>query len=394
MRRETVKPAPSRAVSPWFRLIGDGGEAKGDAAMRTSGRPMHRGEWWFLGVLVPLVVTLLCFEVLWWLGGGWLAWLGCVPAGFAVLHVVVFALRIRSSVTAFWIWAVGLGLAAGWMLSGGPAARVAGWLWLGFLGLNLAASGVLAWRWLMGFEGRMGVALRLALIGDVHLIAAALGFFLGWPAGLGFLLGGVAVWAWGTFVPTSGIFGPVARRVDGPGPLLTIDDGPHPGDTPAMLDALDEFGVKAVFFVIGENVREFPELAREIVARGHELGNHTMTHPQATMWCAGPGRTRREIEDGQRAIEEVTGLSPRWFRAPVGHRNLFTHPVARELELEVVAWSRRAFDTRSRDVDEIVRRLADGAGDGDVLLLHEATPVAREVIRPLLERLRSASSGR
>jgi peptidoglycan/xylan/chitin deacetylase (PgdA/CDA1 family) len=151
---------------------------------------------------------------------------------------------------------------------------------------------------------------------------------------------------------------------------------------------LDRFGAKAVFFVIGEKVREFPELAREIVARGHELGNHTMTHPQASMWCAGPVRTRREISDCQRAIEEVAGLAPRWFRAPVGHRNFFTHPVTSELGLEVVAWTRRAFDTVETDVEKMTSRRTDDLEDGDVLLMHQGTPVSVELLAKVLERLK------
>ncbi len=82
-------------------------------------------------------------------------------------------------------------------------------------------------------------------------------------------------------------------------------------------------------------------------------------------------------------------MKPRWFRAPVGHRNYFTHPVTAALGLEVVAWTRRAFDTVERDVDKIVDSLCEGVVDGDILLLHEATPVAGEVARRVLDRLAS-----
>jgi peptidoglycan/xylan/chitin deacetylase (PgdA/CDA1 family) len=128
-------------------------------------------------------------------------------------------------------------------------------------------------------------------------------------------------------------------------------------------------------------------LAREIVRRGHELGNHTLTHPQATFWCAGPGRTRREIEGGSRAIEEATGVKPRWFRAPVGHRNLFTHPIADELGLEVVAWRRRGFDAVETDVAKIVGRILKDVRPGDIVLVHESTPVAAEVLHRVLEEV-------
>jgi len=171
--------------------------------------------------------------------------------------------------------------------------------------------------------------------------------------------------------------------------LLTIDDGPDPVDTPVLLDLLDKHGKKAVFFVIGEKVRRYPDLAREIVRRGHQIGNHTMTHPAGTMWCAGSARTRCEIVECSRAIEEVTGVKPRWFRAPAGHRNWFTHPALREQGLELVGWKKRAFDAVRRDVPWIVKRLTTGVRDGDIILLHEATPIAKEVMEGVLTGLNS-----
>ncbi|MGB6220161.1 polysaccharide deacetylase family protein, partial [Haloferula sp.] len=143
----------------------------------------------------------------------------------------------------------------------------------------------------------------------------------------------------------------------------------------------------AVFFVIGEKVRRFPELSKEIVARGHELGNHTMTHPQYRIWCAGPARMRREIEGCSRAVEDVTGQRPRWFRAPVGHRNYFTHPIAAELGMEVVAWSRRGFDTLDRNIEAIVTDLTKELGSGEILLLHECTKLAPRIVKRVLEEV-------
>ena len=105
------------------------------------------------------------------------------------------------------------------------------------------------------------------------------------------------------------------------------------------------------------------------------------------MWRLGPSRTRREIEDCNRAIAEIAGVTPRWFRAPVGHRNFFTHPVTSELGLEVVAWNRRAYDTRDDDVSRIVRRLTDGVEPGDILLMHDTTPVAVQVAEGVLRKL-------
>ncbi|MEI7927550.1 MAG: polysaccharide deacetylase family protein, partial [Verrucomicrobiales bacterium] len=171
--------------------------------------------------------------------------------------------------------------------------------------------------------------------------------------------------------------------------LITIDDGPDPRDTPALLDLLDEYGVKAVFFVIGEKVRAYPELAREIVKRGHELGNHTLTHPQATFWCASPWRTRCEIVGCNQAIEEVTGVRPTWFRAPVGHRNFFTHPITAALGLEIMAWTRRGYDAVSTDTPKVLSQLLEGNRPGDIFLIHESTPIALEVLKGVLDGIKA-----
>jgi peptidoglycan/xylan/chitin deacetylase (PgdA/CDA1 family) len=122
-----------------------------------------------------------------------------------------------------------------------------------------------------------------------------------------------------------------------------------------------------------------------VLRRGHEIGNHTMSHPHPVFWCAGPWRTRREIADCQRAAKEVTGFTPRFFRAPCGHRNLFTHPIAREHGLEVMAWSRRGFDAVETDATKALKRILTKIAPGDIVLVHEATPIAVEVMEGLLQ---------
>jgi peptidoglycan/xylan/chitin deacetylase (PgdA/CDA1 family) len=109
-----------------------------------------------------------------------------------------------------------------------------------------------------------------------------------------------------------------------------------------------------------------------------------MTHPQATFWCAGPARTRREIEACSEAILEVTGESPKWFRAPVGHRNLFTHPVTDELGMKVMGWSRRGFDAIAGNPRAVLARILPVTG-GDIVLMHEGTGFATEVLDGILE---------
>lgn len=387
MIRLPERALANRAVTPFFKVFGGSPGLHGEAIRRARGDGHHRLEWRFLSVLMPLVTGAAVFDCLWMIGGPWVAAAGVMPLLFVVLHVATFIIGGSTPAAQWWRWAVYLTAWSLWLCfhQGDSGSHWVAFLWLGFLALNGLGAICLGWRWLMTRPVLCTTNSRWGIWLLVHIPAAFLFFTEGWLAGLGFLCGIGALWACGTFLPNAGIFGPVVSRVEGKGVLLTFDDGPDPADTPAILDLLDEHGQKAVFFVIGEKVRRFPELAREIVRRGHELGNHTMTHPVGFFWGAGSIRTRREIVECSRTIEEVTGVKPRWFRAPAGHRNWFTHPVIREEGMELMGWTRRAYDTIRSDVPGIVSCLTRGTRDGDILLLHEATPIAGGLAAAVLE---------
>ena len=121
----------------------------------------------------------------------------------------------------------------------------------------------------------------------------------------------VAPVLYGTLNPHSALFGPIQRRPSDQRLWLTLDDGPDPIDTPVVLDLLRERGVKATFFAIGEKAQQHPELIKRIIAEGHQLGNHTQSHPQGSFWCLGPLRTSREIERCQNTCLLYTSPSPR-----------------------------------------------------------------------------------
>src|SRR5690554_1465209 len=148
----------------------------------------------------------------------------------------------------------------------------------------------------------------------------------GWGVGLALMLASHAVAWWGVLAPNSALYGPVLTRLPARVPTvwLTIDDGPS-DDTAAILDLLDAHGARATFFLVGERVAARPELVRAIVARGHGIGNHSRTHPQARFWALGPRRMREEIAGAQRQLAAIAGRAPRWFRAVVGHANPFVH---------------------------------------------------------------------
>jgi len=176
---------------------------------------------------------------------------------------------------------------------------------------------------------------------------------------------------------------------------LTIDDGPDPEVTPAVLDLLDAAGARATFFCIAARASRHPALVREIVARGHSVQNHSQHHRHGFS-LLGPRGFAREIEAAQQVLRELAGESPRFFRAPAGLRNPFLAPVLHRLGLSLASWTRRGFDTRERDPRRVLRRLTRGLAAGDILLLHDGhgardaqgRPVVLAVLPALLAELR------
>ncbi len=186
----------------------------------------------------------------------------------------------------------------------------------------------------------------------------------------------------GTLMPRCALFGRMIKQLPQAcnQVLFTIDDGPHPEHTPAILDILDRHHIKALFFLVGERASQHPHLVREIIARGHEIGNHTQTHPAGTFWMLRPARLWREIADCQETLAALCpDHPPRFFRPPAGHHNLFTALIAQALGLRMMLWSARGFDGVLTDVPTITRRIAQRMKPGAIVLIHEGTPVAVEV---------------
>jgi peptidoglycan/xylan/chitin deacetylase (PgdA/CDA1 family) len=171
---------------------------------------------------------------------------------------------------------------------------------------------------------------------------------------------------------------------------LTIDDGPDPEVTPRVLDLLDAAGAKASFFCIGDQVLRHPGLAREMVARGHAIENHSQHHWK--MFAAlGPWRMRQEIAAAQDSIAAVVGRAPRFFRPTAGLRSPFLEPILAQLDLQLASWTHRPFDTQCRDTELVHQRLTHTLAAGDILLMHDGnaarTPAGQPVILEVLPRL-------
>jgi peptidoglycan/xylan/chitin deacetylase (PgdA/CDA1 family) len=149
---------------------------------------------------------------------------------------------------------------------------------------------------------------------------------------------------------------------------LTFDDGPHPALTPTILDVLDRYGVKATFMVMGHAVEQHRDLALEIVARGHEIGNHTWSHLHVAKTSA--ATARREIERGTEILEGA-GLPVRLFRPPQGRLSEDVLRLVTELNQDIVLWSVTRGEKRWVAPDEVARHVVAETGPGDIIDLHD-----------------------
>jgi peptidoglycan-N-acetylglucosamine deacetylase len=197
--------------------------------------------------------------------------------------------------------------------------------------------------------------------------------------------------------PRSKLLGPNITRLDDVASqtiALSFDDGPNPDVTPWVLDQLDKYNAKATFFCVGERVRAHPEIAREIVRRGHLIENHSDQHSHAFS-TFGLGRLGRDIDAAQAVIAEHTGRTPKLFRAPAGLRSPLLEPVLARRGLTLASWTRRGFDTVESNPEKIYARLERNIAVGDILLLHDGNgaqdannqPVIFNVLPRLLARI-------
>jgi peptidoglycan-N-acetylglucosamine deacetylase len=218
-----------------------------------------------------------------------------------------------------------------------------------------------------------------------------------WPAIAGVIVANHVLLTAAGLWPRSRLLGPNLLRLPATAAArgevaLTIDDGPEPEVTPGVLDQLDAYGARATFFCIGELALRHRDLCAEIVRRGHVVENHSQHHAHHFS-LSSPRGFEREIAAAQDTLSAITGSTPRFFRAPAGLRNPFLEPVLVKLDLRLASWTRRGFDTVTRDPDKVATRLLRNLAPGDILLLHDGhaartmdgTPVILEVLPRILE---------
>jgi peptidoglycan/xylan/chitin deacetylase (PgdA/CDA1 family) len=158
-----------------------------------------------------------------------------------------------------------------------------------------------------------------------------------------------------------------------PAIALTFDDGPSES-TPALLEILARHHIPATFFQCGANVRRLPTIALEVAAAGHEIGNHSDSHPLLAL--KSPRFIYRELAAAQESIQHATGIRPRYFRAPYGARWFGLRSAQQHLALTGVMWSTIALDWK-RQTSAVVSRLLHGATSGAILCLHDGRALQR-----------------
>lgn len=164
---------------------------------------------------------------------------------------------------------------------------------------------------------------------------------------------------------------------------LTFDDGPtgkienYPnGLTNYLLDGLKERGAKATFLMVGNRVSEVSDVLPRMVSEGHELGNHTMTHPMCHLTGLDEDGIRSQINDATEAIKAIAGQPSQVLRPVGGGVNSDVKAVAKELGYPIINWSVDTEDWKYRDAEHVKQVIVEQAGDGDVVLMHDLYPTS------------------
>jgi len=153
---------------------------------------------------------------------------------------------------------------------------------------------------------------------------------------------------------------------------LTFDDGPHPVLTPKLLNILRKEKISATFYVIGNLVEKYPEIARRIVREKHEIAHHSWSHPHLT--TLNVKKLNDELVKTVQIIKRVTGVSPKTMRPPYGDINSQVRKSVLDLGLDVALWSVDPKDWERPGAHLVRQRLVKGAKPGGILLAHDIHP--------------------
>ncbi|MBR1534720.1 MAG: polysaccharide deacetylase family protein [Ruminococcus sp.] len=154
-----------------------------------------------------------------------------------------------------------------------------------------------------------------------------------------------------------------------------------------LLDILDKYEVKSTFFLVKQWVDKYPDDVKEIAARGHDVGNHSSTHPHMAELSSDEQQT--EIADCNAAVEELTGSCPTLFRAPYGEYNNDLVRNLRDDNMYCVQWNIDSLDWKDPAPDEMVSRIKNNLCPGSIILMHNGAANTPEALPKIIEAIQS-----
>ncbi|MCK4260799.1 MAG: polysaccharide deacetylase family protein [Halanaerobiales bacterium] len=166
---------------------------------------------------------------------------------------------------------------------------------------------------------------------------------------------------------------------------ITIDGFWGAEKTPEILNILDKNKIKITFFFGGPWLEKYPAMAKEIAKRGHEIGNHSYTHPHSNSLTS--SQLKEELDKTSYLIQELTGKWPRFFRPPFGEYNNKVIQVCEEENYQVIQWSIDSLDWKDPGVHFMVKRVLDRAGPGEIVLMHNNGNQTAEALKIIIPRL-------
>ncbi len=172
---------------------------------------------------------------------------------------------------------------------------------------------------------------------------------------------------------------------------ITFDDGPHPYLTDRILEILGRYEVKATFFMVGVNVLNYPDVARNVLAAGHEVGNHTFSHSHIAK--LNQNEIMKEVGLCEDALEELCEYRPHLFRPPEGAVNTYVEHCTEDQDYTLILWSLDTRDWEHKNTEQIVQSVLSNISPGDIILMHDYigrqshTPEALEILLPRLMEL-------
>lgn len=169
---------------------------------------------------------------------------------------------------------------------------------------------------------------------------------------------------------------------------LTFDDGPDANITPQVLKTLEKHDVTATFFVLSNNAQRNPDIAKQIVKKGHEIANHSKTH--INLNAAKKSRFKTEIIQSQKEIETVTGVKPTLFRPPYGEYNQAVIDLAKKSKQEIIMWSVDTYDWKSLNKKKILNEVKRQTNNHSIILTHDIHQPTADSLDDIIKYLKKS----